>query len=152
MSAKLNQNTGDVLIAEPKAEPEAPRANSIRPTYDEEVHCGEGLMRAPKPGEWPVALQSPDGRVRLGGEIADLSARGCTVVTDKAFPGELKDTLEVKFELLSLRFVLIGAVVAVYDPQIIGIQFAPIGARKREEFAEAIADVCAANRTRLQVG
>lgn len=147
-SAKLNQNSGDVLIVQPVVvKPEC----RVRPSYDKEVHCGEGLVRTPRPGEWQVVCRSPDNRFHLGGDIADLSVRGCTVQTDKEFAGELNDPLELEFELRALHFSTSGVAISVYDPQTIGIQFTSMNARKRAELAEVIGEVCAANRTRLQV-
>jgi len=148
-SVKLNQNTGDVLIVQPMAKASL-IVHTVRPPYDKLVHCGEGLVRTPKPGEWPVALRSPDGRSHAKGDIADLSMRGCTIQTATPFVGELKDVMEVEFELRGLHFVTNGEVSAIYGSEIIGIQFACMTARKRDQLTDIIGELCTANRTCLQ--
>jgi hypothetical protein len=151
-SPVLNPTKGEVLAPQPApakaAEESAPKVS--RP-YDREVHRGEGRLRAQGKDEWPVVFRSPDDRFNLVGAIVDISLGGCTVQTIKPFVGEVQDHVEVDFDMQGLHFQMSGVAQAIYSPECVGIQFSPMSRRRREDLAILIEELCAANKTELEV-
>jgi hypothetical protein len=151
VSLKLNQSTGDVLIAKPPEK--APEQPSLPPgplPYNAQVHCGEGRILSPKEGEWKVLVQSPDGRYKSSGDFIDLSLGGCTIRSDKQFAGEVGDHLELNFELQCMRFLLSGITQAVYNTETVAIWFNNLGRRRREELEQVIGELATETRQKLE--
>jgi hypothetical protein len=154
-SPVLNPVLGHVLAVQPPGaqlgRPDMPAGRPGKVPYDRLVHGGEGRLHTQKEGEWPVVLRAPDGRFSSTGTIVDLSLGGCTVRTTKPFTGEVQNALEVNFEIQGLHSLLCGVAQAIYDPETVGIHFAPMSRRKQEELEQLIEDLRAEGKTQLEV-
>jgi hypothetical protein len=148
-SVKLNQSTGDVLIAKPvvrtveQGRAEAPKAAAGQLAYNPAIHQGEGRVVSLRRGAWRVSLRSPEGHSLGEGDFIDLSLNGCTVRTAEPYLGLPEDSVKLSFELESTRLLLIGICKIVYDQETVAISFNLLSRRKREQLEMAIGELCA---------
>jgi hypothetical protein len=108
---------------------------------DHAVHGAERRVRSYLPGEWPGILREPLQGLHLAGALQDLSLAGCILRTNKPF-AQLKDAeVEIEFEIHGLPFRMAGVAVAIYNAHTVGIRFAPLSQRRREELAQLIEEL-----------
>ena len=89
----------------------------------------------------PAAIVILDQGVGFRCGVLDLSLSGCRLRTSLRFPGSAWDRVEISFQLrgISLRFS--GVIQWIDGRQKIGIRFANLSTRRREELAEVLAEV-----------
>jgi hypothetical protein len=153
-SPVLNLHLGDVLALQapkPKgAKAEAPATRHAEELYDRQVHGGEARLHTLKEGEWKVTVRAPDERIGLNGSFADISLGGCTIRTVRPFCGEVRDPVELDFEVSGVYFLMNGVAQVVYDPHCIGIRFNPMTPHQKEELALRLVKLCAARRCQIE--
>jgi len=154
-SARINQTLGDVLaVHETSASTITPSLPGLRPArgpYDKAIHGGAARLYAQEEDEWPVAFRFLGDRIRLTGNVIDLSIEGCTVHTSAPFDGQRHDQVELDLSLQGMHFLLAGITQAIYGPGTIGIQFTAMNDHRRQQLALLLVELCAASKNQLMV-
>ena len=108
---------------------------------DHAVHGAERRVRSYVTGEWPGILRAPAQRLHLAGALEDLSLAGCIFRTNKPFSGLQDVEVEIEFEIRGLPLRLAGEAPAIYNAHTLGIRFAPLSQRRRDELAQLIEEL-----------
>ena len=91
-----------------------------------------------------MTVSSLTGAIEMTGLLMDLSAGGCRVRTDKRFLAGILVRVEVQFQLHGIAFRLNGVTQGSRSSKTFGVRFVDISVRKREELADVLAEVAAA--------
>lgn len=81
---------------------------------------------------------------RLSGRIVDLSIGGCRIFCDQRFPVGIFARIEAEFRVEGITFRLGGVLQRISDRRIVGIRFLDMSHRKREQLAQLIEGIKAA--------
>jgi hypothetical protein len=102
--------------------------------------------------EEPAAIVILERGASFRCSVLDLSMTGCRLRTSLRFPGSAWDRVEVSFKLRGISMRFSGVIQWIDGRQKIGIRFADLTTRRREELAEVLTEVNALNSAKQGIG
>ena len=97
----------------------------------------------------PVIVFPVSGSAQVQGRLTDLSLGGCRVAAEQRYAAGILLRAEVQFQLRGIAFRIVGVTVGSRDAKIFAVRFLDMPARRKEELAEVLEEVAAANAAKL---
>ncbi len=128
------------------ADPEAQQAHQDRPAERTE---GPDRRAYPRYAVDCAAIVFPvSGSGQIHGRLSDLSLGGCRVAAEHRYTAGILVRVEVQFQLRGIAFRIVGVTAGSRDAKSFAIRFLDMSMRRRQELADVLEEVAAANATR----